>query len=56
MRDLGTLLDHEKSPTPSGMRSGAVASQDHQRSAVSVDAMGHGTLPPFKFARTTRPR
>ena len=33
MRDLGAVLDHEKL-LPIGMRSVAIASQDHQRSAV----------------------
>jgi hypothetical protein len=34
MRDLGAVLDHEEPLPPSGMRSSAVASQDHQRSVV----------------------
>jgi hypothetical protein len=34
MRDLGAVLDHGEPLPPSGMRSGAVASQDQQRTIV----------------------
>jgi hypothetical protein len=42
-RDYGAVLDHEEPLPPSGMRSSAVASLDHQRCVI-------------EFAPTTRPR
>ena len=47
MRDLGAVLDHEKL-LPIGMRSIAIASQDHQRSVVMRQRHCAG-----KFARAT---
>ncbi len=50
-RDLGAVLEHEE-PCPSGMRSGAVALQDHRRGGGVRRRDGGGTTGPYKFART----
>jgi hypothetical protein len=34
VRDLDEVLEHEERSAPSGIRSSAIASQDHQRSVV----------------------
>jgi hypothetical protein len=49
MRDLSAVLD-QKPPAPSGMRSSALASQDHRRSGVGAMSAEHA---PAKFERAT---
>ena len=46
MRDLSAVLDHEEPLPPSGTRSSAVASQDHQR---SVPMRRRNDIAPAKF-------
>jgi hypothetical protein len=56
MRDLGAVFDHEEPLPHRGVRSGAVASLDHQRGVVIRRRDGRGTMSLTSSRVTTRPR